>query len=291
MKRHAFIYNPAARGNKAQEKFELLSEFTEQLPGSQIFYTESKGHISTLVDQISNNFDVIVACGGDGTIREVASKLIETDKPLGIIPLGTGNDLCKSLKIPNDLNRAIELLLKGKTIHMDVGQCNDFIFLNSLGFGFDGLTNKYAYEMEWIPSIFRYPAAALRANMHHRPFTLKIESEKQTVQKKLIMATFANGRVEGGTFWIAPDASLQDGKLNLVTIRPISRWLVPLLLPLFLIKKGHLIPHVSIREVREATLIFDHETGIHADGEIINSSSRRFDISISRNKLEIICGL
>jgi len=291
VKRYAFIYNPAARGNKAHAKFELLSSYVEQLPGSKIYYSESKEHITELVEQISENFDVVVACGGDGTVREVASKLIKQDKTLGVIPLGTGNDLCKTLKIPTDLRQAFKLLLKGNNIAMDVGRCNDFIFLNSLGFGFDGLTNLYAYKMDWLPSILRYLIAALRANRRLNPFTLKIKKGERMVEKKLIMATFANGRVEGGSFWIAPEASVQDGKLNLVTVRSISRWLVPLLLPLFLIKKGYLIPHVTSRKLREATLIFDSKICIHADGEIINSSSNKFDISLSPNKLEVICGL
>lgn len=291
MKKYGFIYNPAARRNR-ETNVDILSKFVEQLPGSKIYYSESREHISELIAKIYNDFEVIVACGGDGTIREVASQLIGKEKTLGIIPLGTGNDLSKTLKIPGDVTAALKLLLNGRTIKIDVGQCNDFIFLNSLGFGFDGLTNFYAHQMEWLPPTLQYVIAALRSNLHHKPFRLKITTEDKTsIDQNLIMATLANGRVEGGSFWIAPEASMTDGKLNLITIRPISRWLIPLLLPLFLLKRGSWIPHVSVQEVERITLSFEDEIAIHADGEILYSNLKEFHISLRTSELDVICGM
>ena len=291
MKKYGFIYNPAARGNRG-EQFDTLAGLVEQLPGSKLFYSESRNHISELVSDIIDNFDAIVACGGDGTIREVATQLVGKDKTLGIIPLGTGNDLSKTLKIPTNLAAAIKLLVNGESVKIDIGRCNDFIFLNSLGFGFDGLTNLYAQQMEWLPSALQYVIAALRSNLHHQPFRVKITTENgESAERNLIMATVANGRVEGGSFWIAPEASITDGKLNLITIKPISRWLIPLLLPLFLVKKGSWIPHVSVREIERITLFFENKMMIHADGEIINTDLNEFHILLQASELEVICGL
>lgn len=292
MRKYGFIYNPAASKNKNSAKFDLISKFVEKLQGSEIFFSESRNHISELVRQIHADFDVVVACGGDGTVREVASELIKTEKSLGIIPLGTGNDLSKTLKIPRDLTAALKLLLEGDYVSIDVGYCNDFIFLNSLGFGFDGLTNHYATEMQNAPSVLRYAIAALRSSVKHVPFNVYIEREAgSNSEQKLIMATLANGRVEGGSFWISPQASVTDGKLDLVTIRPINRWLIPLLLPFFLIKKGSWIPHVSLEKVEEVVFKFEEAIPFHADGETIKSDKTEFHISLYPKELSIICGL
>lgn len=290
MKRYAFIYNPAARGGKSESKLKALEQHIEQLPKAELFRSEFKGDISGLIGRIKDDFDIFVACGGDGTIREIASQLISTDKTMGIIPMGTGNDLCKTLNIPNKLRKSQSILFKGKSKKIDVGRCNDYIFLNALGFGFDGLTNRYAFELKNLPSFLRYVIAALKATVSHSPFRIHIKKTDESYYQKAIMATLANGRVEGSTFWIAPQASLTDGKLNLITITPIARWLIPFLLPLIVMKKPGLIPQLKSTEVEEVELQFRDEIEIHADGEVVDTKENKFSISLIPNGLEVISG-
>lgn len=291
MRRYAFIYNPAARVGKSRSKLAALQQRIEGLSHAKLFHSKSKGDIPELVAQLQPDFDVFVACGGDGTIREIASKLAYTQKTMGIIPMGTGNDLCKTLKIPNNLDKSFEILLNRKSIQMDVGRCNDYIFLNSLGFGFDGLTNRYALEIERLPSTLRYAVAALKAAVYQNPFNVEIANGNTIVDGQLIMVTLANGRVEGGSFWIAPKASVTDGKLDFVSIAPIKKWMIPILLPLFLVKKSHWIPHVKSRKVDKINLEFDKIPEIHADGEIIKTDRDNFSISLLANELKVISGL
>lgn len=291
MKRCAFIYNPAARGGKSERKVAKLNQKIQQLPGAKLFRSKYKGDISSLVNKLLQDYDIFVACGGDGTVREVASSLINTGKILGIIPLGTGNDLCKTLQIPRDLSQSFELIEHGESISMDVGQCNDFFFLNSLGFGFDGLTNRYALQMDWLPSFLRYTIAALRATVLQDKFEITLKNNGEEISRDLIMATLANGRVEGGAFWIAPDASPTDGKLNLVAISPIQKWLIPLLLPLFLVKKPGLIPQVHTSKIEHISFSFPHTPEIHADGEVIKTNRNNFDIRLIPKGLEVLSRL
>lgn len=291
MKRYAFIYNPAARSGKSQNKLPYIKERVEKLANARLYESQRKGDISELVADLRPDFDVFVACGGDGTVREVATQLVSSNKKLGIIPLGTGNDLCKTLGIPTDITHSFDLLLKGSTINIDVGRCNNFIFLNSLGFGFDGLTNRFAIEMQYLPSIFRYAMAALWAAVKQKPFKATTQDQNASRRQELIMVTAANGRVEGGAFWIAPQASITDGRLNLVTIQPINKWLIPFLLPLFLIKKANWIPHIQSHEVATAALEIDRNVEIHADGEVIKSDQEKFSITMIPNGLKVICGL
>lgn len=290
MKRYAFIYNPGAKGGRSGFSLRQIQKRAGNLPDSKIFQSQSKGDIPDLVRRLKPKYDVFVACGGDGTVREVASPLVNSDKILGILPLGSGNDLIKTLGITNNIPKAYDTLMKGRVTRVDVGRCNDLIFLNSLGFGFDGLANRFAHDFKRLPSFLRYTIAALKANFRHKQFTVTIQAENGTVQQKLIMISFANGRVEGGSFWIAPKASISDGLLRMVKVTPVNRLLIPLLLPFFLIKKPHLIPQVVQSGVSSARLKFDEIPSIHVDGEIIEPNEKEFKISIEPSALQVIGG-
>lgn len=291
MKRFAFLYNPAARGGNSKSKLSILKNRIDPLPEAKLFRSKREGDISHLIDREFDHYDVFVACGGDGTIQEVASMLIHTEKSIGIIPMGTGNDLCKTLQIPTDLNKSIDILVNNEPMKIDVGRCNDFIFLNVLGLGFDGLTNRFAVEMKGIRPLIQYAVAALRATIKHQPFTIDARMDDETISKEVIMMTFANGRVEGGAFWVAPDASITDGQLNVVTIRPIAKWIIPFLLPLFLVKKSHWIPHVESVQASEITLKLRDGLYLHADGEAIKNNTADYAIQLLPKALNVICGL
>lgn len=289
MKRYLFLYNPAAKGGKSELKLERLRAFISEFEDAYLFQSQNVGDITDFVEQNFSKFDVFVACGGDGTVREVAATLINTQKELGIVPLGTGNDLCKTLNIPHKLGQAISVLKQSNAVPIDVGRCNDFIFLNTLGFGFDALTNRYALQMKYLHPYLTYAISALKAVVNHSPFEVTVYKNGKISEEQAIMFSFANGRVEGGSFWIAPRASITDGKLNSVLIRPTVNWLIPILLPFFLFKKPHLIPQVQSAEVEKISLNFNDDVEIHADGDIIKSDSRKFHISLNANALEVIC--
>jgi diacylglycerol kinase (ATP) len=202
--------------------------------------------------------------------------------------MGTGNDLCKTLNIPIDLKKSVRLLKKGNVSQIDVGYCNEIIFLNSLGFGFDGLTNRYACELKHLHPLLTYALSAFKAVIKHSPFELTRKIDGRVITDSAIMFSLANGRVEGGSFWIAPQASITDGKLNTILIKPVVKWLIPILLPLFLIKKPGLIPQVQTEKVEEIALKFSDRVSIHADGEVIEYTSREFFIYLCPNALKVI---
>ncbi|WP_445665026.1 diacylglycerol/lipid kinase family protein [Fodinibius sp. AD559] len=291
MKRHAFLYNPEAQGGKSEMKLERLRAFISEFKNGYLFHSQNIGDITVFIEQHFDKFDVFVACGGDGTVREVAATLIDTPKQMGIIPLGTGNDLCKTLNIPVKLEQSISVLKQANSVPIDVGQCNDFIFLNSLGFGFDGLTNRYALQLKHLHPLLSYSISALKAVINHSSFEVSVNKNGKISKERAIMFSLANGRVEGGSFWIAPNASITDGKLNAILVKPVAKWLIPVLLPLFLFKKSHLIPQVRSAEVEKLSLYFTADVDIHADGEIIEAESNKFDISLNANALEVICPL
>ncbi|PAU95488.1 hypothetical protein CK503_00025 [Aliifodinibius salipaludis] len=292
MKRYAFLYNPAAQGGSSEIKVERLRTFISEFNDAYLFYSREIGDITHFINQNFEDFDVFVACGGDGTVREVAKPLMNTQKQMGIVPLGTGNDLCKTLNIPVKLRQSISVLKQEEAVSIDVGQCNDFIFLNTLGFGFDGLTNRYALQLKHLHPVLTYAISAIRAVINHSFFEVTVKHKNGEISKEeAIMFSLANGRVEGGSFWIAPNASVTDGKLNTILVKPIAKWAIPFLLPLFLFKNPQLIPQVRSTEVNELSLSFTDNIDIHADGEIIEQGSGKFNITLIAHALEVICPL
>lgn len=289
MKRFAFIYNPEAGGGKSEAKRERLQQKLDEYQNTALFQSKVIGDISAFIEQRFQDFDVFVACGGDGTIREIASKLMHTDKQMGIIPMGTGNDLCKTLNIPTEISEALSLVLNGESHKIDVGLCNDFIFLNTLGFGFDGLTNRYANARKHLHPFLCYAISALKAIKNHEAFEVTFGTAGNKLTRKVIMISFANGRVEGGSFWIAPDASITDGKLNCISIKPIKKWLIPVWLPFFFIKKPNYIPYVKSEKRNNIILQCSTEVDIHADGEVIDFNTDKFHIHLAEKALNVIC--
>jgi len=291
MTRYAFIYNPGSRGGRAEQWVDQLQDHIGTLDQARFIRSELKGDIAGKAAEILPETDVVVACGGDGTVREVASVLAGTSKTMGIIPLGSGNDLCKTLGIPTDLNRSLELLASHNITAIDVGQCNNFIFLNSLGFGFDGLTNRFAAELLNYPPILRYAIAAMKAAGKQIAFNATIDTANAgPEQRSLLMVTLANGKVEGGSFWIAPQADIADGKLEMVTVNPVKKWKIPFLLPFFLFKRADRIPYIKTKKISSLQLQFDQTVAVHADGEIIENAGCDFHIRIKPEDLNVITG-
>lgn len=289
MKRYGFIYNPQSRGGKMTENYRRLQQASQEL-NARLVRVNNDDNIDDIARELSDKTEVVVACGGDGTVQKVVSGLLFTGKTLGIIPLGSGNDLVKSLGIPSNIDKALKLLTAGNIKSLDVGQCNDSVFVNSLGFGFDGLTNTFAAKMAGLPGNIRYVIAALKANLRHIPFQVKITRQGKSEKRRLIMVAFTNGRVEGGTFWIAPKASVRDGFLELITIKPVNKFLLPFFLSFFVVKRPKLLKAYSKEYVDSCLIEFDHPVPLHIDGEISNTTATSFHITVIPEAIDVICG-
>lgn len=287
MKRYGFIYNPVSHGGR-NSAYENLREIISGFNDAPLVRAEVHDDIRELAEKMSEEVDIVVACGGDGTVQKVASGLLYSDSSLGIIPLGNGNDLIKSLEIPSGMAAAARILKRGEIRPFDVGQCNNTIFVNTLGFGFDGLANHYAGRMGGVLRYIRYPAAALKAVFTHIPFNVTITENGESFESRLIMVTAANGRAEGGIFWIAPEASVRDGLLDLVMIKPVQRWKLPFLLPLFCMRKPRLTKAYSVHRVESCEIRFEYPVAVHLDGEMLNTTESTFHISVLPGALNII---
>lgn len=235
----------------------------------------------------SREFDVVVACGGDGTIREVAMGLLHSEAAMGIVPFGSGNDFSKSIGVASSLETALNIIRKGEISRIDVGKCNDIYFLNTLGIGFDGLTNYYATK-SFLQGNLKYAWSALKANAKIEPVITAIATRGQSRRRSLLMITLANGRVEGGCFKVAPNAKLNDGMIDVVTVSPVSKIVLPFLLPLFILGRQHILKKVETFKTDRVQINLDQPTYLHADGEIITTDETEFTAVSIPSALKVI---
>lgn len=278
----AFILNP-----KAGSGFSLLAmENLEQKLADhgaeyRIIKTERPGHATELASSLAKENDVqaVVSVGGDGTAGEVAAGLSGTGKPMGIIPAGTGNDFIKSAGIPNNPEKALELLLSGKPKATDTGTVNDQFFLNVCGTGFDVTVLDYAEsEKEKHRGLTPYMLGLLKAIFHNRNLQLKITADDIPFEGQYLVCSVANGRFIGGGIPICPAAEIDDGKLNLVLIKSRHRWQIPFYLPgLMMARDLHfaITTHRLVSSVR----IEGENLRVNIDGEIRPMSEVEFRIN------------
>jgi diacylglycerol kinase (ATP) len=223
--------------------------------------------------------DMIILCGGDGTIASGALAVVECGLPLGIIPMGTANDLARTLGIPDDLGKAADVVLAGNTRKIDLGSVNGYAFFNvaSIGLsadlaqGLDPQTKKRFGRLG-------YAMAAARVLMKARPFTATIRDGESVTRVKTYQIAVGNGRHYGGGNVVQADAEIDDGHLDLYSLEFGRVWKLAAMLRSF--RSG---THGAWNEVRTARGVeFDIETRkpmpVNTDGEIVTSTPAKFRV-------------
>jgi diacylglycerol kinase (ATP) len=167
--------------------------------------------------------DAVVLGGGDGTLSRVASVLLETKKPLGILPLGTANDLAKTLGIPPSPEAAAAVIVGGRTRTIDVGRVNGTLFLNAGALGLSTrVTKQLPAESKRRWGVLSYALAAARVTRERRSFRAIVVCDGVSRVLRTIQIHVANGRHYGGGMTASEDADIDDGQLVLVSVRPHS---------------------------------------------------------------------
>lgn len=213
--------------------------------------------------------DLVIVAGGDGTLNGAAPALIQAGKPLGVLPLGTANDLARTLRLPLDAVRAADVIAAGHTRRIDLGTANGKPFFNvaSLGLAADMADTLQAGEKRALGR-FAYAAAAARVLLRARQFHAHVEVGDCTLHTHSYQIAIGNGRYHGGGVAVREDAEIDDGKLMLYSLEPGSLWKVALLAPLF--RRGE---HVRWDEVRTATgaamtIRTDRPMPVNLDGDL-----------------------
>lgn len=273
------IHNPIANRGRARRLRASLEAWGRVWGEIEVQSTEWPGHAAELARRAAGDgFDVVAAAGGDGTVHEVVNGLVENGQAaahLGVIPLGTGNDLAWSLGIPPDPAAAIAQLFTGRPQPLDLGQITlqdgrQRLFANGLGIGFDAMIAIESTRIQGLKGVPLYVAAALKTILfkYYSPqFTMRFDDDE--VSHSVLLLAIGNGRRAGGAFLMTPDADTRDGRVDSCTVRPVSRFYMLRML-LRLTKGTHVtLPPVTMRRHSSVHVTADEPLPIHSDGEII----------------------
>ena len=223
MKKVCIIINPISGvASKKRVPGLIKKMFHPDLFETTILKTEYAGHAVELTRQaVDDGFDYIIAAGGDGTVNEVARTMVHSNSSLGIIPLGSGNGLARDLGISMDPKKAIETIIAGNKITIDYCKVNTRAFFCTCGVGFDALVSeRFSEEKKRGP--ISYVKSAITEYIRFRPDTYKITLDDGTViDEKAFLITCANASQYGNNAYIAPNANIQDGKMDIVVLTPI----------------------------------------------------------------------
>jgi len=227
-KRIVFVVNPISgtQGKKAILKW-IDERLDQSIYDYSIVKTEYAGHATQIAaNAVQEKVDVVVAIGGDGTINEVARSLVHTNTALGIIPCGSGNGLARHLRIPMEPKAAIDVLNRGCELCIDYGKINNIPFFCTCGVGFDAFISlKFADSGK--RGLLTYLENTLHESLTYQPETYEIENEEGTMKYKAWLIACGNASQYGNDAYIAPQASLTDGLMDVTIMEPFTVLDVP----------------------------------------------------------------
>jgi YegS/Rv2252/BmrU family lipid kinase len=239
--------------------------------------TEHPKQLYQIIHKYKEQVDLVIVGGGDGTLNAVVDALVETQLPLGILPLGTANDLARTLGISNSLPEACKTIAQGELRRIDLGWVNGKHFFNVASLGLSvKITRSLTKEFKRRWGVLAYAVTALQVIWKSRPFTAEIRTKDRVFRAKTVQIAVGNGRYYGGGMAIVPDARIDDQRLDLYSLE-ISHWweIIPLLPAM---RNGRHIHRQNVRALngREFEIYTRKPRAINTDGEITTYTPARF---------------
>ena len=238
---------------------------------SNVFITERPGHAREIaMAAVQRGISTVAAWGGDGTMNEVGTALAFSDVALALVPSGSGNGLARDLGIPFDATAALEVALAGRERVIDAGEVDGRLFFNVAGIGLDArVAHRFAMDGLEKRGFSRYMAITLRELSRYEPDRLTVTTPASSTSGLLLLVAIANGRQYGNGAMIAPQALLDDGCLDVVTVavRPLVR--ACLELPLVFMGRIGRLGGVTMARTESVQITSPHPVVYHLDGEPI----------------------
>jgi diacylglycerol kinase (ATP) len=264
----AFIINPkSGTGNKCDLPKLIQDNIDLSRFDITLFFTTCAGHATELTNHcVAEGYSRVVAVGGDGTVNEVAKALINTETALGIIPCGSGNGLSRFLGVPMKLKEAVNMQNTGNVISMDYGLINDNPFFCTCGVGFDAhIGNKFANSTK--RGFFTYFKETVKAYFTYKPKKYKVKIDGTKISTRAFLITVANAGQYGNEAYIAPQADIQDGMLDLCILSPFPKYhAFGIGLRLFN-KTMHECKYIKVGKGQSINIKRKKEGEVHLDGE------------------------
>ncbi len=266
-RRILFIVNPNAGKKKSEVIIDLIHA---ELPSDlkyEVLIWKNKDDFSEISSRIkSRDFSDVVAAGGDGTVNRVAQELIGTGICLGIIPLGSGNGLARSLALSMNVKQCLQQIISGRSALIDSGTVNGHAFFCTAGTGFDAhIGHLFASSLR--RGFRSYVQIIAREILRYKARTYVLHLNGMTLRRKAFLITVANAGQYGNDFYIAPQASLCDGKFHVVILHPFNVFKLPGLLSYIIRRKAYRSGCIETVVCDALRIEREAEESVHFDGE------------------------
>jgi diacylglycerol kinase (ATP) len=272
------IINPKSGKGRVREQKEMIAQLGRRFGEVDIFTTARPGHATELAAQaVSEGYDRVVAAGGDGTVHEVVNGLVQGNQailPLGIIPIGSGNDMAFSLGIHEKPEEAVERVFTGNSQVLDLGRVIDDrgrtkVFQNNLGIGFDAIVVMRTETITRLHGFPMYLTAVLQTILFYydTPF-LEMRFDDEVVNQRSLFLYAGIGPRGGGGFLLTPAAQRDDDLIDTCLVNPVSR--ITMLYMLTRVMKGTHVTsrHVTMRQNRQIVVRSSSPMPLYLDGEM-----------------------
>ena len=288
------ILNPySGRWSALKRKDEATAALREAGIEFELALTEGPQHGIELAEQAARaGFSPIISAGGDGATGEVVNGLHRAAPdgvlgPLGVLPLGTANDLVVNLGLPRDLREAARVIAAGHTRRIDLGKVNDWVFDNNSAVGLEPVVSIYNVRMTRLRGVIRYLVAALRAIAQKPEWTMRLEWDDGSYDGPASLVSVGNCPLTGGVFRMAPAADPADGKLTFIYGFAPTRRKMLALLPKTMSGEHVNDPAIHQHHTRRLVIRTDPSSPLQVDGEVRAEALSDFTYVVLPARLDI----
>lgn len=269
-KRILFVINPisgVARKEGIPEKIARYLDYTQY--DFTIRYTQYAGHATEIAQKaIEENYDIVCAVGGDGSINDIAKALINSHVALGIVPYGSGNGLASHLSIPaRNVQGAIKTLNHSKEVLIDVAKSNHGYFFSCAGFGLDSSVAR-RFRHHAIRGFLSYAwAIVVELFFYFKPFHAKVQIDELEIERDFYVFSAFNANQYGYNFGPFPFTSLKDGLLDVMVLNKFPLIKLPYIFLCLLFKRADLIKESETFRVKKIKIEGDSKRVYQFDGD------------------------
>ena len=289
MRKVAFILNPISGRGEKKAIMECIHGVLEKYPDwDAVFYTtKCVGDACTAACNFAaGGYDIVVAVGGDGTVNEVAKGLVGTSSRLAIIPVGSGNGLARHLGIPMTCADAVHTVFEGRSQLIDAGKINDEYFFCTAGIGFDAVVGE-RFNNSTTRGIMSYMEYCAKEYVKYEPEEYEIDLLGARFSQKAFLITFANSSQWGNNVFIAPEANISDGLMDVVIWRSSPMVTMPLITAELFLRKIKYSEFVDTYRCREVVIRRRGRGVVQYDGESIEMGEE-IRVSVMHDALEVV---
>lgn len=288
-KKILFVINPISGGKKKTVFNKTVLEVLDLEKFHPTFQLTSRANHAYEIGlkAVEEKYDAVVAVGGDGTINELGAALMGSGIPMGIIPEGSGNGLALYLGIPINETAALRRLNRFDVVDVDAGIINDRPFFNVAGLGFDAsVSDRFANDTQRGP--IGYLRSVINVLANYKPSKYRLRIDGVDYEREAFMISVANSPQFGNNAYIAPNASVNDGILDVCIVKKFPLYFLPMMVFHLFNRSVDQSEYVEIIPGKEILIERNDDGPVHVDGEPLNMEGD-LTVSVKPNSLKIIC--